>query len=803
MAIAPKQKALRILKNLVPLNLLPEDDLEKLLDNAVFEKLNKNQILFKEGDKDHENVYLLSGKVKLISAGTEMDRVQAGSETARFPLVHQIPRRFTVVVLNKAEVVRLDSRLLGELVDKAGRKGDGVEDLDTGDDDDWMNKLLQLRIFQQIPPAHIQKVMMCMEDMNTRQGDVIVNQGDEGDYFYLINKGQCGVSRINAPGEEPQQLAKLGPGDSFGEESLLSGQVRMGSITMLTDGHLLRLRKQDFVRYVKDPVTSVIDYRKALAEVENGSTWIDVRSTQAFERFRIPGSVSLPMGSLRYQASTLDPERSYIVCDDHGSDSVTAAFLLMELGFQVSSLDTGLSALPQDVFEGEWTPEFGAADDSGADFVPGDEVTPDVGDSSLEPPVEEQTEVTVISEQQVEQIAGLEQRLEEAEQALAETEKEVLAGQAALQEAEALSQRLESELSESQKVAAQVDTLGDEVRALEGHVEKESEHSKRLATEKDQLQFELVEGGKELVSLKNTLKERDEEIGKLSSRLSRVNIQLKEKSGSDETGQLRDELAEAVLRRESAERELKNVTQLLEHQNTESEQIKVLEAELETLTDALEESDNSGESAIMRVAELEDGENRRTKELEALRSQEHELTLQVTAIGNEKKVLQQEFEEFQELLDVRNKEVEHLKEQAHNSRIEVDSTTLEIKQLKRELGEARLEAEEAELKRKEAVDSRQQVTDALYRARQQADESESKGKAAQFIVEDEDHSTRKLVLGAVAGVILTLGLVEGFSFLSGNGEIISSLLNNREGEIPAEMVQIASEPTAAGKKSKD
>ena len=48
-------------------------------------------------------------------------------------------------------------------------------------------------------------------------------------------------------------LAELKTGDSFGEEALISESTRNATITMITDGVLMKLAKDTFVELVKKP----------------------------------------------------------------------------------------------------------------------------------------------------------------------------------------------------------------------------------------------------------------------------------------------------------------------------------------------------------------------------------------------------------------------------------------------------------------------------------------------------------------------------------------------------------------------
>ena len=95
MPVSANDKEYSLLANLVPLNTLDEDGLQALLKNVDVEVKSKGDIIFKEGDVDHVNVYLLSGGVGLISGGSQVDQVDENAATARFPIAHQLPRKFT------------------------------------------------------------------------------------------------------------------------------------------------------------------------------------------------------------------------------------------------------------------------------------------------------------------------------------------------------------------------------------------------------------------------------------------------------------------------------------------------------------------------------------------------------------------------------------------------------------------------------------------------------------------------------------------------------------------------------------
>ena len=73
---------------------------------------------------------------------------------------------------------------------------------------------------------------------------------DEGDAFFLIKKGRVKVSVTGNDGREII-LSQLGPGEYFGELSLLDGKPRSADVTTLDPSELLVLRRQDFLTVIQ------------------------------------------------------------------------------------------------------------------------------------------------------------------------------------------------------------------------------------------------------------------------------------------------------------------------------------------------------------------------------------------------------------------------------------------------------------------------------------------------------------------------------------------------------------------------
>ena len=210
-----------------------------------------------------------------------------------------------------------------------------------------MTMMLRSEIFHRIPPTNIQAVFMHMEELPVKKGQAIIKQGEDGDYYYFIERGKCIVTHTTKSGKEIR-LAELDAGNGFGEEALISDNKRNANVTMLTDGVLMRMAKEHFVELLKAPVLQTVDFKQASELVKNGAVWLDVRLESEHNNVAIPNSLNIPLYLLRIKSSELNPDTKYIVYCDTGRRSSSAAYLLNERGFDACYLGGGLRSLKKD-----------------------------------------------------------------------------------------------------------------------------------------------------------------------------------------------------------------------------------------------------------------------------------------------------------------------------------------------------------------------------------------------------------------------------------------------------------------------
>ena len=99
-------------------------------------------------------------------------------------------------------------------------------------------------IFEPLPPATIEQLASRLALVRAPAGGAIIRQGDPGDRFYVISKGEVEVL------VDGVATGRLGAGDYFGEIALLRDVPRTATVRAVDDVELYTLERDVFVSAV-------------------------------------------------------------------------------------------------------------------------------------------------------------------------------------------------------------------------------------------------------------------------------------------------------------------------------------------------------------------------------------------------------------------------------------------------------------------------------------------------------------------------------------------------------------------------
>lgn len=316
---------------------ITESQYQAVSAHAKVEKLPKGTFIIKRGKPLKALVYLIDGRVDLVNASFDSESVHGGSRRSQRPLTEQSPSDISAMAKSDVEILSVDYQAI-EILNSwsESRSESPLESSHQDPGEDWMTSLLDSPLFAQVPPAQLQLLFTRFKPVQVAQGDTVVEESAEGDYFYVIESGQAKVlTRFDG------EIATLGAGQFFGEEALVGDTIRNASVVMATAGVLMQLSKEDFKALLQTPLIRYIDGEQLHKRVLEGDEHkiLDVRIPLEYRIAHVPDSTNLPLASLRKRLTDLNHATTYVVTDDGGKRSEVAAHLMCQAGFTAYILE--------------------------------------------------------------------------------------------------------------------------------------------------------------------------------------------------------------------------------------------------------------------------------------------------------------------------------------------------------------------------------------------------------------------------------------------------------------------------------
>lgn len=107
--------------------------------------------------------------------------------------------------------------------------------------DTYLDHLAEVPLFSAASRRDLQKISRASDEVAVKAGRVLVDEGRPGHEFFLILEGTASVRRKN------RKVAELGPGQYFGELSLLDRGPRTATVVADTDMKILVLGQREFL----------------------------------------------------------------------------------------------------------------------------------------------------------------------------------------------------------------------------------------------------------------------------------------------------------------------------------------------------------------------------------------------------------------------------------------------------------------------------------------------------------------------------------------------------------------------------
>lgn len=142
-----------------------------------------------------------------------------------------------------------------------------------GEDPDPAPALGEFELFADTDPGDLAELRSRLEPVSFAAGSPVLQAGDPGDFFLLLDAGEVAVVLPEDAAHEP---IALGPGEMVGELSILRGSPRVASVVATTDVRALRGDRDAFAVLLGLPGTSERLRRTAAGRLATNAEPVEV-----------------------------------------------------------------------------------------------------------------------------------------------------------------------------------------------------------------------------------------------------------------------------------------------------------------------------------------------------------------------------------------------------------------------------------------------------------------------------------------------------------------------------------------------
>lgn len=226
---------------------LEEDEKSDIFDAMYPVSHKADAVVIQQGDEG-DNFYVLdNGEVDVYVNNKYVSTIQEGGSFGELALIYGTPRAATIKAKTDVRLWAIDRDsyrriLMGSTIRK--RKL-------------YESFLEKVSILESLDKWERLTVADALEPCNFKDSEVVVQQGAEGDDFFIIIEGRATVLQRKTEDGEIVEVADLGPSDYFGEIALLLKRPRAATVKAKGSLKCVKLDRGRFER-VMGPCVDIL-----------------------------------------------------------------------------------------------------------------------------------------------------------------------------------------------------------------------------------------------------------------------------------------------------------------------------------------------------------------------------------------------------------------------------------------------------------------------------------------------------------------------------------------------------------------
>ena len=225
-----------------------EDDCEYLVNNSKILSIPSGTAVCREGEYGDTSFAIMKGIVEISINAVGHDNLilallEEGNIFGEMAALSGQPRNATVTAKDDLTLLEIPSTTLKGLMKESPDFSDAIESLYS--ERAVRTYLRKVPYLAKLSPNVLEQMENRVHLKTYNQGDIIFNEGDEGNALYIIRSGFVKVSKMQDNKEKI--VAYISHGNYFGEMALLEDEKRSATISAFTKTELIQVLKEDFL----------------------------------------------------------------------------------------------------------------------------------------------------------------------------------------------------------------------------------------------------------------------------------------------------------------------------------------------------------------------------------------------------------------------------------------------------------------------------------------------------------------------------------------------------------------------------
>jgi CRP-like cAMP-binding protein len=255
---------------------------ESIIKKMWKQEITKDTAVIKQGEKGEHFYVIEKGEFEVFKKEQDdsadektknvlVNYLSSGHAFGELALMYNSPRAASVVAASNSTVWVLDRRTFRVALRK-GNKEKLAE---------YVTFLESVPLFHSLLSSEREKISEALEEKNYNDQEVIMKQGELGDAFFIVTKGEVVVSKDDKVVETCKR------GDYFGERALLKNEPRAATVTAKGPTSCVVIFREEFIQLL-GPVQDVLRERVASIDSTNQDSSDEGGAQKVLPKFESP-----------------------------------------------------------------------------------------------------------------------------------------------------------------------------------------------------------------------------------------------------------------------------------------------------------------------------------------------------------------------------------------------------------------------------------------------------------------------------------------------------------------------------------